>query len=635
MPALTLRAPRLVRAPWLVLAAMIAVAAAVFALAGRGIPTPWILIDELVYAGLARSLWAGHGFTLRGHGVTVSWTYPALLAPVAWSYGAMKAVNAVVVALTAVPVFLWARRLVSPLSALVPVLLTLLLPLMLLSSTIMLNNPFMPLFVAACFVCALALERPTLAWQAAALAAIGLATATRFQGLVLVPVFALSALTLRRVRALLPALAVCGVVAIVTVARLASGGLGVYEGYRSAHYSAGATATWLLRSAGDLSLAAGILPVAALLSLRPRTERERAFVAVAAWTTVGLVCLGAVAASWEPHGIKERYMAHGLPLLMIALVLWVERGARPRPWWAIAAPAALVLALPLGRLFREPSLLGNGWGLLPFERAGLTAARVLLVGGTLAAAALFLFAPRLAVVAVAAFLAASTAVVYSTIRNQSRSVLALSGLSDRRWVDHAARGPVTYLNATAYEQETSEGRWFEEWVPVWETEFWNRRFAGVLTLANALEPAPFFQRHGSLDWSSGRVSGAGGVRYLLVDPRFVPVGRLVASSGRLALYSTSGPLRLASATEGVHADGTTTGLAAYDRWAGRGRVTVTTSAPATVAIGRFAAVPGGGGRIAGARRVARVDGTATFTRPVPLRVEVRAPAGTRVSFAAP
>jgi hypothetical protein len=564
MPALTLRAPRLVRAPWLVLAAMIAVAAAVFALAGRGIPTPWILIDELVYAGLARSLWAGHGFTLRGHGVTVSWTYPALLAPVAWSYGAMKAVNAVVVALTAVPVFLWARRLVSPLSALVPVLLTLLLPLMLLSSTIMLNNPFMPLFVAACFVCALALERPTLAWQAAALAAIGLATATRFQGLVLVPVFALSALTLRRVRALLPALAVCGVVAIVTVARLASGGLGVYEGYRSAHYSAGATATWLLRSAGDLSLAAGILPVAALLSLRPRTERERAFGAVAAWTTVG-----------------------------------------------------------------------HGWGLLPFERAGLTAARVLLVGGTLAAAALFLFAPRLAVVAVAAFLAASTAVVYSTIRNQSRSVLAVSGLSDRRWVDHAARGPVTYLNATAYEQETSEGRWFEEWVPVWETEFWNRRFAGVLTLANALEPAPFFQRHGSLDWSSGRVSGAGGVRYLLVDPRFVPVGRLVASSGRLALYSTSGPLRLASATEGVHADGTTTGLAAYDRWAGRGRVTVTTSAPATVAIGRFAAVPGGGGRIAGARRVARVDGTATFTRPVPLRVEVRAPAGTRVSFAAP
>ena len=57
-------------------------------------------------------------YNVRGHHLTVSWTYPLLLHPVAWSYGAMKAVNAVVVALTAVPVFLWARRLVSDLSAL-------------------------------------------------------------------------------------------------------------------------------------------------------------------------------------------------------------------------------------------------------------------------------------------------------------------------------------------------------------------------------------------------------------------------------------------------------------------------------------------------------------------------------------
>src|SRR5712691_1813634 len=312
MPALPLRAPSLA------LAGLVAVAAAALTLAGRGIPTPWILVDELLHAQLARGLRAGDGYSVRGHGLTVSWTYPALLAPFAWSYGAMKTVNAIVIALTAVPVFLWARRLVSPISALAAAALTLLLPSMLFSSTLMLENLFLPLFVTACFVCALALERPTFAWQAAALASIALAAATRVEGLLLVPVFALAAFTLRRERALAPALVVCSAVSIAVVTKLAVGGLGVYETHRAAHYSAGGIANWLLRSAGELSLAAAIVPVAALLALRARIERERVFVAVAAWSTAALVCLAAVAASWQPQGIKERYMAPMLPVLLIA-----------------------------------------------------------------------------------------------------------------------------------------------------------------------------------------------------------------------------------------------------------------------------------------------------------------------------
>ena len=325
-------------------------------------------------------------------------------------------------------------------------------------------------------------------------------------------------------------------------------------------------------------------------------------------------------------------MAPVLPLLLIAFVVWFERGARPRPLWAVAVPAALAAALPLGRLFREPALLGNGWALLPFERAGLGAARVLVIGGAVASVALFLLAPRLTVVGVVVFFAASTAVVYSTIRDRSRDVLALSGLSDRTWIDRAARGPVTYLNATAYEQETREGRWFEEWLPVWQSEFWNRRFDGVLTLANASEPAPFFQRNGTLDWATGRISG-GRAGYLLVDPRFAPVGKLVASSARLRLYDSATPLRLASAVEGVHADGTTTGLAAFSGWTGRGTMTVETSAPAKLVAGAFAPLPGGGGRVAGSALRRTFDGATTFVAPkAPFRVEVRAQPGTRVTF---
>src|SRR4029079_3067472 len=210
----------LLRAPSFVLAAFIAVAAAVYALAGRGIPTPWILIDELLHAELARGLRARDGFAVRGHGISVSWTYPALLAPFAWSYGAMKIVNSVVIALTAVPVYLWTRRLVSPLSALVAAVLTLLLPSMLFSSTLMLENLFLPLFVVACFAISAAVERPTPLSQGVALAAIALASATRAQGLLLVPVCVLVAVTLRRARSLAPALAVCAAVSVAVVAKL-------------------------------------------------------------------------------------------------------------------------------------------------------------------------------------------------------------------------------------------------------------------------------------------------------------------------------------------------------------------------------------------------------------------------------
>src|SRR5260221_9300166 len=111
------------RATSAALAGLVAVAALLLFVAGRAIPTPWILIDELLHGELAR-----HPYTVRGHGLNVSWTYPALLYPFASSYGAMKAVNAILVALTAVPVFLWARRLVSDLSALAAAAGTLLLP---------------------------------------------------------------------------------------------------------------------------------------------------------------------------------------------------------------------------------------------------------------------------------------------------------------------------------------------------------------------------------------------------------------------------------------------------------------------------------------------------------------------------
>ena len=627
-----MRAPS-TRAPALAVAGLVAAAAILLAVAGRGIPTPWILIDELLHSELARGLRQGEGFSVRGHGLTVSYLYPALLAPFAWSYGTMKIANAVVISLGAVPVYLWARRLVRPWSAVVAAGLTLLLPSLLFSAELMLENLFFPLFLAACLAIALALERPTWPRQAIAIGLIALATLTRVQGLLLLAVLVLSALVARRdaLRRLAPSLVVAAVAGIVVIVRLTLGNLGVYEVQARAGYSAPGIIGWTCRSFAALALSVGIVPMAALLALvafRPRELCDRIFVAVTASASGALVALAAVAASWEPTGLKERYMFYVAPLLLLALVVWIERGA-PHPWWAIALPAALVLALPLRRLFHEASLLGNGWALLPFERAGLTTARVLIVAGAAGASVLFLFAPRFAVAGVAVFLVASTVVVYSTIRNQSRAVLALSGLQQKSWL---GAGPAVYINATNFEQEARVGRWFEEWVPVWETEFWNRSFAGVLSLGNP-EPAPFHQRNGTLDWSTGRISGGDGITTAITDARFVPAGELVARQGRLALWDVTHPLRFVSVTEGVFADGTTAGLAAYSRWTGSGRVSVAVSAPAQVVAGRFEPLPGGGGRVAVRSRPRTVTGTTSLgTLTAPFRVEVRAPAGTRVAF---
>jgi hypothetical protein len=618
------------RAPSLALAGLVTAAAALLAVAGRGIPTPWILIDELLHSELARGLREGHGFSVRGHGMTVSYLYPALLAPFAWSYGAMKIVNAVVISLGAVPVYFWARRLVRPWAAVTAAGLTLLLPSLLFSGELMLENLFFPLFLASCLAIALALEQPTEARQAVVVGLIVLATATRVQGLLLFGVLVVSALAVRRdaLRRLAPSLAVACAAGLVVIFRLAQGNLGVYEVQARAGYSASGIAGWTWRNFAELALSVGIIPMAALIALRPRDLRDRIFVAVTATATGVLVALAAVAASWEPAGLKERYMFYVAPLLLLALVVWLERGA-PHPWWAVALPAALAVALPLGRLFREPSLLGNGWALLPFERAGLTAARVLLLVGAVGACALFLFAPRLAVPAVAIFLLASTVVVYSTIRNQSRAVLALSGLQDRSWLDDK---PAVYVNATTFEQEARVGRWFEEWVPVWETEFWNKSFAGVLSLG-APEPAPFFQRNGTLDWKTGRISGGDDVHYALTDPRFRIAGTELGKNARLVLWRVAPPLRFASATEGVFADGRMAGTkAAFTIWSGARTVNVSASGPARMRTGAFRALPGGGARLVGETVAQSVGQTSWSFGIPPYRVEVSAPAGTYVSF---
>ena len=599
------------------LGALVALAVGVRWWLGTRVATPFMFIDELLHSELAESVATGGRFAARGEQMNVSYLYPLAIAP-AWAfdsmaatYAAAKAINSALMTLGAVPFFFLARRLVSPGWALVATALVLLLPAFALTGTLMLENAFFPAFMLAALAITRALEDPTPARQLLALAAIGLATSARFQGLMLVVIMATAVavhayLASRaagipfgvHVRPFRVSAVAGGVVALAWIGLRALTGaslvpaLGVYEGHAGASYTASDVLRWLLYNAGELTLSVGFVPVSALVVLFGIAHRrgstvgtaERAFLAVTTATLAWLLMLAAFAASWEPYGIKERYSFYAAPLLLLALVVWVERGL-PRPpvlrAVAILVPAGLVSALPLGLLFDSPSFAGNAFALFVFHdiavrfAGGVDTARLVLGAGAIVAGVLFALVPRRAAVwlapgLVAAFLVVSARAVAVDYEERARGVEALAGLDGgRTWLDRRIGGDASaaFLNTTGYLPEALRDDWWPTWVPVWQTEFWNRSMRGVITLA-LREPAPLRQSDGALDWGTGTIIGVRPPRYVFADERYRVAGTELGRSGRFRLYRASRPLRLESALEGVYADGWTDGTATYDVWGG-------------------------------------------------------------------
>ena len=137
-------------------AALIGVAWVIRVLIGTHVPAPSVYIDELVHAELARNLLGGKWFIVRGAHVSVSFVYPILIAP-AWllhssehAYAVAKAIGAFLMVSSAVPVYLWSRRMMTHRFALLAVALALLVPAFSLTSALMLETTFLPIFVLGC-----------------------------------------------------------------------------------------------------------------------------------------------------------------------------------------------------------------------------------------------------------------------------------------------------------------------------------------------------------------------------------------------------------------------------------------------------------------------------------------------------
>ena len=415
---------------------VIASALARFAIA-RPYGVPWIASDEFIYTELGRTF-AFHGtFDLRGVPVSgYSTLYPVLIAPVyrifanqVDAYTAVKAVNAVVVSLTAIPVYLLARRLVKPGLALVASVLALAIADMFFSAMVMTENLFYPLFMLLAYLLVLVLERPTIVRQLLLLAVLALTVLTRLQAAALVPAI-LTAVLLRALletraspaggrlkaarRVLVPILPtivlVCAAVVGIAAYEIVRGRgiddlLGTYGTVSSSGYSVGTAATYFLRHLVDIDLLTGVVPFAAFLLIAARslragaTDAERAFVAAAVSLVFWLVLVVSLFASTLSQRVEERLLFYVAPLFFVALVAWI--GGRSSRSIGLVVAAGVAAALPAtinlsGLISKEQ--LNDALSILPLvtlNEHGLTASQIswIVLGGVAAAAVLFLLVP--------------------------------------------------------------------------------------------------------------------------------------------------------------------------------------------------------------------------------------------------
>lgn len=616
----TLRAPSAL--PWLGL--LVGVSTLLRFWAATRIPTPWIAPDELIYAELSRSLWEHGTLHLLGRPTSFfSFVYPALaggplsLPNVHAGYTLLKALQALLVSLTAVPVYLWGRSFVSARWALPAAALALAIPDLAYSGLILTDVALYPVLVLAAWAMAATLVRPTLARQGLLLAAMVLASATRLQAVVLAPAFVtavgVKALLDREVRwaaRLWPTAA--GFTALGAGwagYQLRNGGpatklFGAYQAAGEVHYTLGDALRFCLYHAADVVLFTGVAPVCALVVLlvtRPAGAEARAYLATAASVTVWLVAEVGVFASRHVGHLAERNLFALAPILFLALALWLDRGA-PRPPIVTAAAVAGALAL-VGYLpassFINAATIPDALTLIPFHRLhvhspGLSLRLVVLVVVALAAAA-FALVPRLLPLALLLVFAGASVNVSRVVAAEAARVQPGTVGPHPRWIDEHAPGPVAYLyTGDVY------------WNSVWESLFWNRRLDRVYDLLLAAVPGGIPQD--SLGpYEDGRLVDKFGhgphVRYVVASDSLLFAGRRLADAGNgISLWQVDPPWRLRQWIQNVRFDGTVERHAKVFVYACRGgalRMTLAASRPMTVSLrrnegpyGRFRLRPG-------------------------------------------
>jgi hypothetical protein len=479
------------RAPLLALGAVILLAVAVYASTAQLVTTPRVHPDEHIYGGAGASLAEGEGLTLRGEEYGLGPVYPVVLASVLTiaqdretAYAFYKVVNALLFALAAVPIFLVARRLLSPWWSVGVAALSIAIPSSMYVTVVMTESTAYLAYSLAVWAIVLALERPTALRQVAVLAAVGVAYATRAQFAVLFGAFLVALAVVWAVLPTRPPLRdtlvrlwpslVALVLALVAfvVRPLAQGespvdSIGAYavlfRGYDPLEI-----VRWTLYHVADLEIYLAVVPLAVspivllLLWRRARMGDERAAAFVATFLTVNAAMLFVTAAfSSTEFGfdrLHDRNVFYLAPIWLIVLAVWLAEGL-PRPLVATAIGAAIALALPLLLPFRYiagdvgvdvvPSAL---WARLEEQLAGdpITARKLMALLLVALLVAVAVLPRRLAwifpAVLVASF-AVTAVLAWDRIIDAEEEKVFAGAFDNRSWVDDALPegGSVTKL----------------------------------------------------------------------------------------------------------------------------------------------------------------------------------------------
>jgi len=562
--------------------------------AARSFTAPWIAPDEMLYALIGESLWETGTLTVRGLETPYySLFYPALVG-LPLSVGTLpdgirvaQAVQALVMSLAAVPVFLWGRRFLSDVGALAAAVLTLAVPALAYSGLLMSEALYYPLVTVALVALARALEEPTMWRQGIFIAAVVVAGGVRLQALILLPVFVVAALghtlmtrskaTLMRLLPLLVGFLSLAVLSLIALATLESVSwadmLGAYAtlGEQST-LSAGALEEVVWHVAGVALITVGIpllattMLVVLALWRGERDARAASFLATAgAYTPLVVVQVAAFAAGHVEH-VSERYLITVAPPLFLGLVLWVERRA-PRPWVLVVAIGALFLAplavVPADRIARSQGIQDALSSTALIELGDATSpgwVRVALVLAGAAAVAVFALIPVRLAPAVVALVAAAlvTQAVVATREVEQASAAEqrkMIGANSPSWIDDSDATHVTLL-ATGDRPWTADARTF----------FWNRSVADVLALDGATRPVPPTAVTGTLRDSDGLVLDQAGaplelgevvapVTLVLDGTKIAEAPAAGAESVGLVLWRIDGPLRVAQRSSGLLPNG--------------------------------------------------------------------------------
>jgi Dolichyl-phosphate-mannose-protein mannosyltransferase len=435
---------------------------------------PRVFGDEVIYFDAADSLADGHGLRVQEQPYGRGPAYPVALAPIltitqdrSVAYVWVKILNALSFALTAIPVYLLARRLLPWRSSVAVSAAALVIPSSVYVGLVMTDTLAYLIALVTLYAIVVAVERPTWKRQLAAPACIAVAYLARPQFVVLYPAYLLSLAFVaalgpdrrERFRRLVPSAAgaasalVAGVVALVWRGASALGDYAFL--WRS--YDVLAVARWFDYHVADLALYLGLIPFAlvpaCIAALYRRacagSDAHAAFLAVFVTATVSaLLAAGAFASTpYSQSRLYDRYVFYVVPLWLVVIAAWL-RDRAPRSWRSAAVAAVVLLGViavfPYDRYVVDDAskqLHAAGtpvWAWLD-NWLPTSGHRVIAVAAVMAVALAYLvprrYAWTLALPVLVAFLANSTLLWNHDITDNNQGVFAKENSASRDWID--------------------------------------------------------------------------------------------------------------------------------------------------------------------------------------------------------